>query len=100
MTVVNRGRGGGVVHAVEVVDADQLVEEQQLTVKGFPSGTFIPTELPPFAAMRLVIVGPPGFTFGSGRRVEVTWATGAEQVEPLPLDASLAGLDSILPPRG
>ena len=96
--VANRGRGGGVIHHVAVIDANHLAVPS-CSFEGFDNGDFTPTSLPSFSAMRLIIMAPEDGPFTVENRVKVEWWDGAAVIKPLPVDVGLYGLKSVLPPK-
>lgn len=95
LRIVNRGRGSGIVHHVAVIHAQIAVD---VIVEGFESGTFVPTALPGFATIELILMAPNGTTLLGGHQVKVSWGKKTKVVKPLPVDVGLFGMRSVLPP--
>ena len=48
--------------------------------------------------MDVIVEAPTGVTYDLQNRVVVAWGKNTDALEPLPVDVSFFGLDSILPP--
>ena len=48
--------------------------------------------------MDVIVEAPTGVTYDLQNRVVVAWGKNTNTLEPLPVDVSFFGLDSILPP--
>jgi hypothetical protein len=97
LQIRNRGRAGGVIARIVVVDANGLALQPAPPIDGYSSG-FTATTLPANAGMRVIIMHPNNISrFPDGVRVKVDWGTGQTLLTPEPVDVGYAGLPSVLP---
>jgi|SRR5580704_10986333 hypothetical protein len=96
----NKGRIGGIISQVIVVEPDDSIVSD-VTVDGFYDGSFKPIRLPAMSSMLLVIQAPKGRSFNPGVRVAVSAGKRRSKIvtpAKVPPDIGIAGLTSVLPP--
>ena len=99
LRVANRGRAGGIVDQVDVLNPDQSIVEDAV-FEGFTDGAFRPLALPAMASMRIIIQAPHD-RFRAGVRLIVGVGASKPQVlTPSVVEPGLGlfGLKSVLPP--
>lgn len=99
LRVANRGRAGGIVDQIDVLNPDHSFEDDAV-FEGFTGGGFRPLALPAMASMRIIIQAPED-RFQIGVRLIVGIGAGKPQVlTPSVVQPGLGlfGLKSVLPP--